>query len=89
MEETNKIKPDKIRIAKLVINTFIFGTALPRTAKEIFIKKFNAMKGAAIRVPRTNTWLTSFTNWPIGFAVKKKDPIGSISKLKMKAFSTS
>jgi hypothetical protein len=49
MEETSRTKPDNIRIAKLVINTFILGTALPNTAKEILIKKFNAMNGAAIK----------------------------------------
>ena len=38
IEETNKTRPDKIRIAKLVIKTFILGTALPKTAKETLIK---------------------------------------------------
>ena len=55
MEETSKTNPDNMRIAKLVINTFIFGTAFPKTANEMLIRKFNAMKGAAIRVPKTNT----------------------------------
>ena len=55
IEETSNTSPDKIRIAKLVIKTFILGTAFPRTANDMLIKKFNAMKGAAISVPRTNT----------------------------------
>ena len=36
MEETSKTSPERILIAKLVINTFILGTALPKTAKDIF-----------------------------------------------------
>jgi hypothetical protein len=89
IEETKSMSPDRIRIAKLVINTFILGTAFPRTAKEILIKKFNAINGAAIKVPSTKTWVTSFTNSTVGFADKKKDPIGNNSKLRTNALSTS
>ena len=81
IEETNKTRPDKIRIAKLVIKTFILGTALPKTAKETLIKKFKAIKGAAIKVPKMKTCFTSSTNSSVGLTVRKNDPIGRISKL--------
>ena len=55
MEDTNRISPERILMAKLVMNTFILGTALPRTANETLIRKFNAIKGAAISVPITKT----------------------------------
>jgi len=83
------IKPERIRIEKLVINTFIFGTAFPRTANDTLMRKFKAMKGAAISVPTTKTLATSATYSSIGFACKKKLPIGNISKLMMKARITS
>ena len=88
IEETSKTSPERILIAKLVIKTFIFGTALPKTAKDMLIKKFIAINGAAIKVPKTKTLETSFTNSKVGFALKKKEPIGRISKLKINAFKT-
>ena len=89
IEETSKTSPERILIAKLVIKTFIFGTALPKTAKDMLIKKFIAINGAAIKVPKTKTLETSFTNSKVGLALKKKEPIGRISKLKINAFKTS
>ena len=70
------------------MKTFIFGTALPNTAKETLTKKFNAIKGAAIKVPRTKTLATSPTYSSIGLTCKKKLPIGRISKLIINAFKT-
>ena len=84
IEETSKTKPDSIRMEKLVINTFILGTALPRTAKETLIKKFRAIKGAAIKVPMIKTLVTSSTNSAVGLTVRKNAPIGNKSKLKIK-----
>ena len=55
----------------------------------MLIKKFIAINGAAIKVPKTKTLETSFTNSKVGFALKKKEPIGMISKLKINAFKTS
>ena len=61
-DDTKRTNPPKILTEKLVIKTFIFGTALPSTAKETLTRKLSAMKGAAIRVPITNTLETSSTN---------------------------
>ena len=55
IQETNNKRPERILIAKLVMKTFIFGTALPNTAKETLTKKFKAINGAAMRVPMTKT----------------------------------
>lgn len=55
MEDRNKISPERILMEKLVMKTFILGTAFPKTAKETLIRKFNAIKGAAISVPMTKT----------------------------------
>ena len=71
------------------MKTFIFGTAFPKTAKDTLIKKFIAMNGAAISVPKINTFETSFTNSAVGLTLRKKDPIGNKSKLNMNAFKTS
>ena len=60
------------------------GTALPNTAKEILIRKFNAIKGAAIRSPKQKHD-TSLTNSTVGLAVKKNEPMGRSSKLTRKA----
>jgi hypothetical protein len=88
-QETSKTSPDNIRIAKLVIKTFIFGTAFPNTAKETLIRKFIAIKGAAINVPNIKTFETSLTNSSVGLTLRKKDPMGSKLKLNIKAFKTS
>jgi hypothetical protein len=88
-EETNRVSPPRIRIEKLVIKTFILGTALPRTANETLTIKFKAIKGAEIKVPIMKTWFTSFTNSRVGLALRKKAPIGRISKLMIKALRTS
>jgi hypothetical protein len=89
MEDTSNKSPERILMAKLVMKTFILGTALPNTAKETLIRKFKAMKGAAISVPMTKTWDTSSTNSTVGLALRKKDPIGKISKLMIKALRIS
>ena len=47
------------------MNTFILGTALPRTAKEMLIIKFKAMNGAAIKLPITKTFETSSRTQPL------------------------
>ena len=58
------------------MKTFILGTALPRTANEMLIIKFKAMKGAAIKVPTTKTFETSLAYSTIGLAVRKYFPMG-------------
>jgi hypothetical protein len=56
---------------KLVMNTFILGTALPSTAKDMLIIKFKAIKGAAMRVPIIKTFETSLAYSTIGLAERK------------------
>jgi hypothetical protein len=89
MDETNKTKPAIILTEKLVINTFILGTAFPRTANDILMMKFKAIKGAAIKTPKTKTLDTSLTYSTMGLAWRKKVPIGRSSKLKVNALITS
>jgi hypothetical protein len=67
-EEISNVRPQAIRTEKLVIKTFIFGTAFPSTANEMLIRKFIAINGAAMRVPKTHTVAVSRTKPRVGFA---------------------